>query len=241
MHQFASMLRMADEEQRKADMNRSMYLNRSMGIGLVVGAVLATAGGALAGFSLFEKPGAPAVAANKPPAVPAVAPPPAPLLEEEPVVEEQPYADVLQVKEITKTVRVPRQECRTEAVTRQAPPQDPQQVTGTIVGAVIGGVLGNQVGGGDGRKIATAAGAVAGGYAGNRIQQRVQQGNTFIVNEQRCSTVYDIRKERLGFDVLYRVGDEERTLRTAYPPQTGDRIPVRDGELVLNVPIGSVD
>jgi uncharacterized protein YcfJ len=205
-----------------------------MGIGLVVGAVLATAGGALAGFGLFENPGEPATAANKPSAVlAAAAPVPEPVVEE-PVVEEEPYAEVIKVKEITKTVRIPRQECRMEAVTRQAPPQDPQQVTGTVVGALIGGVLGNQIGGGDGRKIATAAGAVAGGYAGNRIQERVQQGNTFTVNEQRCSTVYDIRKERLGFDVLYRMNEQEKTVRTAIPPEPGDRIPIRDGELDFN-------
>ena len=161
--------------------------------------------------------------------------------EPEPVIEEPAYADVLSVRKATKTVRVPRQVCRTEAVTRQAPPQDRQQVTGTIVGAVIGGVLGNQVGGGDGRKIATAAGAIAGGYAGNRIQERVQQGNTFTVDEQRCETVYDTRSEALGFDVRYRLGEQVGTVRTAYPLNTGDRIPVRDGELMLSAPAESVN
>ena len=217
-------------------MIRSTYLNRSMGIGLVVGAVLASAGGALAGFKLYDNRSEP------PPAAPAPAPvqlAATPLLEpvvEPPIVEQPTYADVLNVKKVTKTVRVPRQQCYTQTVTRQAPPQDPQQITGTIVGAVIGGVLGNQVGRGNGRRIATTAGAVAGGYAGNRLQDRVQQGNTFTVNEQRCSTVYDSHKESLGFDVRYRIGDEERTVRMPYPPD-GDRIPVRDGELVLTTSV----
>lgn len=220
-------------------MNPSKYVNRSMGIGLVVGAVLATAGGALAGFKLFDAPPSePAALAASQTRVQAAAPLPEPVVE--PVIEEPDYADVIAVKAVTKTVRVPRQECYTQQVTRQAPPQDPQQVTGTIVGAVIGGVLANQIGHGDGRKIATAAGAVAGGYAGNRIQGRVQQGNTFTTNEQRCSTVYDTRKEPLGFDVRYRLGDEEGTVRMKSPPDE-DRIPVRDGELVLNAAVNSVN
>ena len=207
-------------------------MNRSMGIGLVVGAVVATAGGAVAGFKLFEpSAGSPAVAETAPPAPQIVEPEPVP------VIEEPTHAEVLDVTRVTKTVRVPRQECYTEVVTRQAPAQDTNQVTGTLIGAVVGGVLGNQVGGGDGRKIATAAGAAAGGYAGNRIQKRMQEGNTYTANEQRCSTVYDTRQEPVGFDVRYRMGDEEGQVRMAYHP--GDRIPVRDGELVLDVPTKS--
>jgi len=216
-------------------MNRLTHLNRSMGVGLVVGAVLATAGGALAGFRLADKGSEPvAVADTRLASVQQTAVAPLP----DPVIEPRSYADVLDVKTVTKTVRVPRQECHIEQVTRQAPPQDPQQVTGTIVGAVIGGVLGNRVGGGNGRKLATAAGVVAGGYAGNRIQDRVQQSNTFTVNEQRCSTVYDSYKKPIGFDVLYRLGEEEGTVRMKNPP-SGDRIPVRDGELVLSDSIHS--
>jgi uncharacterized protein YcfJ len=211
-----------------------------MGIGLLVGAVLATAGSALAGFKLFDKPSERVALAA--PAPPAAAPEAAPLATPvvEPVIEQPTYADVLAVKEITKTVRVPRQVCYTEAVTRQAPPQDRQQITGTIVGAVIGGVLGNQVGGGNGRKIATGVGAVAGGYAGRNIQERVQQGNTFTVNEQRCSTVYDTHKESRGFDVRYRIGEEQATMRMAYPPVPGDRFPVRDGMPVVDASVKAV-
>ncbi len=207
-------------------------MNRSLGIGLVVGAVVATAGGAVAGFKLFDQPAASAAVTEAAPPAPAAIEP-----EPVPVIEEPTHADVLDVTRVTRTVSVPRQVCYTETVTRQAPPQDENRVAGTVSGAVVGGVLGNQVGGGDGRKIATAAGAAAGGYAGNRIQQRIQQGNTYTTNEQRCSTVYDSRQEQVGFDVRYRLGDEEGQVRMAYHP--GDRIPVRDGELIVDVPTKS--
>jgi uncharacterized protein YcfJ len=148
------------------------------------------------------------------------------------LIDSQPkFAQVLGVEAVTKTVRTPREECRDEVVKQQAPTRDPKRITGTAIGAVVGGVLGNQVGGGDGRKIATVAGAAAGGYAGNRIQQRMQGGNTVDTVERRCITVYDTREEPQGFDVRYKLGDQEGTVRMDHDP--GERIPVRDGELVL--------
>ena len=88
-----------------------------------------------------------------------------------------------------------------------------------------------QVGGGSGKKVATAAGAAAGGYAGNQIQKNMQEGNTTTRTEQRCETVYDSHKETVGYNVSYRLGDEEGTVRMDHDP--GKRIPARDGELVL--------
>src|SRR5690606_37160451 len=98
---------------------------------------------------------------------------------------------------------------------------------------LVGGVLGSQNSSGDGRKIATAAGAVAGGYAGNRIQDRLQKGNTYTTTEQRCRTVYDTHEKQVGYDVLYRLGDKEASVRLDYDPGAGARIPVKDGQLVL--------
>jgi uncharacterized protein YcfJ len=141
------------------------------------------------------------------------------------------FAQVIGVEAVTKTVRTPREVCRDEVVKQQAPTRDPRRITGTAIGAVVGGVLGNQVGGGDGRKIATVAGAAAGGYAGNRVQQRMQTGNTVDTIEQRCTTVYDSHEEPQGFDVRYKLGDEEGTVRMDHDP--GERIPLRDGDLVL--------
>jgi len=171
-------------------------MNKSMVTGAVLGAVVVTAGGAIA------------------------------MLERNPR-----SAEVLDVQPVTQTVQVPREVCGDETVTRQKPVKDEHQVTGTVIGAVVGGVLGNQVGSGRGQDAATAAGAVAGGYAGNKVQEKLQAGNTYTATERRCKTVFDSRKETVGYDVRYRLGDKEDVVRMDHDP--GERIPVRDGELVL--------
>jgi len=96
---------------------------------------------------------------------------------------------------------------------------------------VVGGVLGHQVGGGSGKKVATVAGAVAGGYAGDRVQDNMQKNNTYTTTEQVCNTVYETREEITGYNVTYRLDDEEATVKMTYDP--GQRIPVKDGQLVL--------
>lgn len=141
------------------------------------------------------------------------------------------YAEVVSVEPVMKAVSTPRQVCDDVVVTHQQPVKDPKRVTGAIAGAVIGGVVGNQIGDGDGQKIATVAGAAAGGYAGSKIQKRMQEGNTYQTTEQRCRTVYDTSESQDGYEVRYRLGDEEGTVRMDYDP--GKRIPVKDGELVL--------
>jgi uncharacterized protein YcfJ len=141
------------------------------------------------------------------------------------------YADVLAVTEVTETVQVPREVCEDVAVTRQTPPKDEKRIVGTVAGAVIGGVLGNQVGGGSGKKIATVAGAAAGGYAGNKVQENMQAKDTHTEYERRCNTVTDSQVKLLGYDVSYKIGDETGTVRMDHKP--GARIPVKDGQLVL--------
>lgn len=145
------------------------------------------------------------------------------------------YAEVLAVRPIMETVRTPREECENIAVTQTQPAKDQHKVTGTVVGALVGGVLGSQIGSGDGRKVATAAGAVAGGYAGNRVQDRMQKGNTYTTTEQRCRTVYDTHEKQVGYDVLYRLGETEASVKMDYDP--GERIPVRDGQLVIDASV----
>ena len=142
------------------------------------------------------------------------------------------YAEVLKVTPLSKTVHTPRQECHDESVTRQAPVKDEHQVLGTVAGAVIGGVVGHQIGGGTGRDIATVAGAAGGGYAGNRIQKNLQDKDTYTTTEQKCATVYDSSQKRTGFEVRYRLNGKEATVKMDHDP--GDRIPVRDGQLVLD-------
>jgi uncharacterized protein YcfJ len=176
-------------------------MNKSLVIGLIAGAVVATAGGAIAGYKVLSEPK---------------------------------YAQVVEVKPVMKTVRTPRQECHDEQVTQQAPTRDSRQITGTVLGAVAGAVIGNQVGGGNGKQVAKVVGAAAGGYAGNRVQKKIQERNTVTTTQQRCETVYDSHEERVGYDVRYRLGDEEGKVRMDRDP--GERIPARDGKLVLDAP-----
>ena len=141
------------------------------------------------------------------------------------------FAQVVAVEPIMETVKTPRQVCEDVSVTRTREAKDQKKIAGTVIGAVVGGVLGNQVGHGDGRKVATVAGAAAGGYAGNRIQDRMQQGNTYTTTEQRCQTVYDSHQKQVGYDVRYRLGEVEDSVKMDHHP--GERIPVQDGQLVL--------
>ena len=141
------------------------------------------------------------------------------------------YADVVQVTPLTRTIRTPKQSCHDESVVHQRPSRDSHQIFGTVTGAVVGGLLGHYVGGGTGRDIATAAGAAAGGYAGNRIENKIQRGNTYTTTEHKCATVYERSVKQEGYEVRYRVGDKEGTVRMDHDP--GQRIPLDHGQLVL--------
>jgi uncharacterized protein YcfJ len=174
-------------------------MNKSLVIGLLIGAVVATAGAAVAGYKILGEPQ---------------------------------YAQVVDATPVTKNVRTPRQQCHDEHITQQAPTRDPHQITGSVLGAVVGGVVGHQIGGGNGKKLATVAGAAAGGYAGNRVQKGMQERTTVTTTQQRCETVYDSHKERIGYEVRYRLGEKEGNVRMDHDP--GKRIPVHEGKLVLD-------
>lgn len=199
-------------------------MNRSLVTGLVIGAAVVTAGAAVANFAF-----------DRPPEAVVETPAPVEVVPEvvEPVVEELPkFADVLNVDTVTKTTRKPRQVCKDRVVTHTAPPKDENRIAGTVIGAVVGGVLGNQVGDGRGKKIATAAGAAAGGFAGNKVQEQMQNGNTYTTTETSCETVYDSREKIIGYDVRYKLGEREGTVRMDRDP--GARIPVdENGELQI--------
>ena len=83
--------------------------------GALAGAVVVTAGSALAGYHMYE-------AAHS--------------------------AKDLNAKTLTRTVKIPRQDCHDEVVTHTKPVQDQNRLIGTGVGAVVGGLLGHEVGGG---------------------------------------------------------------------------------------------
>jgi uncharacterized protein YcfJ len=141
------------------------------------------------------------------------------------------YAEVVQVTPLTRTIRTPRQDCHDESVVHQRPSRDDRHIVGTVAGAVVGGLLGHYVGGGTGRDLATAAGAAAGGYAGNRIENRMQKGNTYTTTERKCATHYERSVKQEGYEVHYRIGDKEGTVRMDHDP--GQRIPLDHGQLVL--------
>ncbi len=182
-------------------------MDKSMLTGLVIGAVVATAGGVIAGLSMSSK--------NEP---------------EKP--DEPAFAQVINVKEIKRTIQTPREVCEDVPVTRQKPVKDEHKIAGTATGAILGGVLGNQVGAGKGKTLATVAGAVAGGYAGNKVQGNMQESNTYTTTERRCQTVTDSHTVVDGYDVSYQLGEEEGKVRMDHDP--GDRIPVLDGQLILS-------
>jgi uncharacterized protein YcfJ len=205
-------------------------MNRSLVTGLVIGAAVVTAGATVANFARSDRT---TQATAEAPAPPVVAPENAAPENVEVVVDNTPkFAEVLNVDTVTKTTRKPRQVCNDRVVTHTAPPKDENRIAGTVIGAVVGGVLGNQVGDGRGKKLATAAGAAAGGYTGNKVQEQMQSGNTYTTTETSCATVYDSSEKIIGYDVRYRLGDQEGTVRMDRDP--GERIPVgEDGELQI--------
>jgi uncharacterized protein YcfJ len=166
--------------------------------GAIAGVVVATAGGAVAGYHMYETAHSAKVVSSKP---------------------------------LTRTVKIPRQECHDETVTHTKPVQDQNRLAGTGLGALVGGVLGHQVGGGSGKTLATVTGAAAGGYAGNKIQQNAQQRDTYTTTEQRCNTVYDLKEEPAGFDVVYEYKGHEHHVHMDADP--GSSLPVKDGKVVV--------
>lgn len=142
------------------------------------------------------------------------------------------YAEVLAVKAVQETVRTPREECADVAVQRRAPVTDQNRIAGTAVGAIAGGLLGSAIGSGRGNSLATVAGAVGGGFAGNQVQKQLQDQDVRTSTEHRCKTVYDKSQRVVGYDVTYRWKDREGVVRMSHDP--GNRIPVKNGELVLD-------
>jgi uncharacterized protein YcfJ len=141
------------------------------------------------------------------------------------------YAEVLAVQPVKETIKTPREVCKDVTVTRQKPVKDQHKIAGTAIGAVVGGLLGNQVGGGTGKKIATVAGAVGGGYAGNKVQGNMQANDTYTTTETRCDTVTDTSDKMVGYEVKYQLDGKVAQVRMQR--DTGARIPVKDGQLVL--------
>mgnify|MGYP001094076084 CR=1 FL=1 len=143
------------------------------------------------------------------------------------------YAQVLSATPIKESIKQPRQECRNVTLTHRRAVQDESRIAGSVLGAVAGGVLGHQFGGGRGRDVATVVGALGGGYAGNQIQGSMQENDTYTTTQQRCKTVYDKSEKMLGYDVTYKIGDQQGKIRMDHQP--GAQIPLdSNGQLILN-------
>src|SRR5471032_2124157 len=130
------------------------------------------------------------------------------------------YAQVVTATPINETIKTPRQQCRNVTVTHRRPVQDENKIAGSLLGAVAGGVLGHQFGGGHGKDVTTVAGALAGGYAGNRVQGSLQDSDTYSSSQQRCQTVYDKAQKLIGYDVTYKIGDQQGKIRMDHDPGT---------------------
>ncbi|MEA9392003.1 glycine zipper 2TM domain-containing protein [Acerihabitans sp. TG2] len=143
------------------------------------------------------------------------------------------YAQVVTATPINETIKTPRQQCRNVTVTHRRPVQDENKIAGSLLGAVAGGVLGHQFGGGHGKDVTTVAGALAGGYAGNQVQGSLQDRDTYSTSQQRCQTVYDKSQKRIGYDVTYKIGNQQGKIRMDHDP--GTQIPLdNQGRLELN-------
>jgi len=146
------------------------------------------------------------------------------------------YAQVVTATPINETIKTPRQQCRNITVTHRRPVQDENKIAGSLLGAVAGGVLGHQFGGGHGKTVTTVAGALAGGYAGNRVQGSLQDSDTYSSNQQRCQTVYDKSQKLIGYDVTYKIGEQQGKIRMDHDP--GTQIPLdKKGRLELSKPV----
>ena len=127
------------------------------------------------------------------------------------------YAQVVSATPIKETVKMPRQECRNVSVTHRRPVQDENRIAGSVLGAVACSVVG----------------ALGGGYAGNQVQGAMQENDTYTTTQQRCKTVYDKSEKMLGYDVTYKIGDQQGKIRMDKDP--GTQIPLdSNGQLILN-------
>jgi len=151
------------------------------------------------------------------------------------------YTDVAPVvgrTPIYERVNQPKQECWNETVSVVAPPPAPSggstlSPAGTIIGGVAGGVIGHQVGGGRGKDVATVAGTIVGALVGNSVANSANGPDARQVYSepeqrvvQRCRTVDSWHDVIRAYDVTYRYGGRETTVRMPYDPGPSVRVAV---------------
>lgn len=66
-----------------------------------------------------------------------------------------------------------------------------------------------------------------------RSRGSLQESDTYTTTQQRCKTVYDKSEKMLGYDVTYKIGDQQGKIRMDRDP--GTQIPLdSNGQLILN-------
>lgn len=138
-------------------------------------------------------------------------------------------ARVLSATPLYEEVRIPHDEevCWNEQVTERYPAgRGHGSYTPTLIGALAGGLVGNQFGHASGKTAMTAAGALLGGSIGRDMGDRPHYPGVRHLTERRCEvrTTYEIRDERVGYDVEYEY--EGRRFHTRTHNHPGDWIRV---------------
>ena len=146
------------------------------------------------------------------------------------------YAPVVASQPVYEHVNAPRQECWNETVSvetaQPAPANANASAAGTIIGGIVGGVAGHQVGSGRGKDVATVAGTIAGAMIGNNIASKNAGDPNVVYSEpqqrvvQRCQTVDSWQDVIRGYDVTYRYGGRDTTVRLPYDPGAQVRVAV---------------
>ncbi len=145
-------------------------------------------------------------------------------------------ARVISSKPVYQRVSDPKQECWVETVsstgtvTKPAPQE--HGIGGALLGGLVGGVVGNQMGQGNGNAIATGAGAVAGALIGDRIASQNQNGTEQVTQvpqsreERHCRQIENYKDVVSGYDVTYRYGGKDVTVRLPNDPGRTVRVGV---------------
>ena len=105
--------------------------------------------------------------------------------------------------------------CGNVAQIRVSESSDWKKYAAPVGGAVVGGVIGNQFGGGSGKTALTVVGALGGGLLGHKAESK--------------------HRDKV-YEVVVRMDDGTHrtvTYKSQPPVREGDRVRLRDGQLVL--------
>ena len=141
------------------------------------------------------------------------------------------FAQVVRVDPVTKAVTVREQQCEGMPLRKKKRAEEANRNRGTVIGGMVGGVMNDQSGGVNRKTVATVADSAGGVGAGNQIQKIGRDSNPVTVNDPRCRIVNRTEQKVVAYDVRYRFDGKLGTVRMDHEP--GQRIPVRDGKLVL--------